>query len=499
MPDEQPRGAAAVALLAVCLAPVRSQPQRPVPPPEGAVVFRIIVVESADAARRVLDQLAAGANFVALARQVSVDATASSGGLLGPVALADLRGEVREALQHLRVGELSGIVPLRTGFAILKVVPDQEAQIAPAAASGGAGVAPMASFTTALDASGGVKYVFDVSGYTETVLTLRQRGWPIDGCRALAHLLSASPKSVRHCSGAGREGAFERREPGGDRPDRSCTNLLSQSAAARVRRQDGPAHLIPPEALKSGEDVGRFVDVAQQSGLVSFASAGGVIVDDFDSDGRLDVVTSSLDSCEPLRFFRRVADGLFVEGASKAGLGEQLGGLNILQTDYSNDGHLDILVLRGAWESPQRKSLLRNNGNGTFTDVTAASGLATITATQAAVWVDVDNDGRLDLFVGNENGPAQLFHNTPERLGQYASQWRADPKTWHFLTGTATEVERVCGMFGVDFFADEGLMSHSVRTDVIDRQVILIANVEGNQNTAAQLGDLVGAALSKRN
>jgi hypothetical protein len=245
--------------------------------------------------------------------------------------------------------------------------------------------------------------------------------------------------------------------------------------------------------------VGRFVDVAQQSGLVSFASAGGVIVDDFDSDGRLDVVTSSLDSCEPLRFFRRVADGLFVEGASKAGLGEQLGGLNILQTDYSNDGHLDILVLRGAWESPQRKSLLRNNGNGTFTDVTAASGLATLTATQAAVWVDVDNDGRLDLFVGNENGPAQLFHNTPERLGQYASQWRADPKTWHFLTGTATEVERVCGMFGVDFFADEGLMSHSVRTAVIDRQGILIANVEGNQYTAAQLGDLVGAALSKRN
>ena len=52
-------------------------------------------------------------------------------------------------------------------------------------------------------------------------------------------------------------------------------------------------------------------------------------------------------------------------------------GLNILQTDYNNDGHLDILVLRGAWETPQRKSLLRNNGDGTFTDVTAASGLRT--------------------------------------------------------------------------------------------------------------------------
>ena len=47
-----------------------------------------------------------------------------------------------------------------------------------------------------------------------------------------------------------------------------------------------------------------------------------------------------------------------------------------MHTDYNNDGCLDILVLRGGWEVPPRKSLLRNNCNGTFTDVTAASGLA---------------------------------------------------------------------------------------------------------------------------
>jgi len=69
-------------------------------------------------------------------------------------------------------------------------------------------------------------------------------------------------------------------------------------------------------------------------------------------------------------------------------------------------------VLRGAWEFPQRKSLLRNNCNGTFTDVTAAAGLAEpATSTQTAVWADIDNDGYLDLLVGNENRPAQLFHN----------------------------------------------------------------------------------------
>ena len=162
----------------------------------------------------------------------------------------------------------------------------------------------------------------------------------------------------------------------------------------------------------SADDVGRFVDVAPKVGLNSFALAGGVIVDDFDNDGRFDVVTSSFNSCQPLHYFRRNGDGRFEERASKAGLGDQLGGLNITQADYNNDRCLDILVLRGGWDLPQRKSLLRNNCDSTFTDVTVASGLAwPVTSTQAAVWVDVNNDGWLDLFVGNENGPAQLFLN----------------------------------------------------------------------------------------
>jgi len=73
---------------------------------------------------------------------------------------------------------------------------------------------------------------------------------------------------------------------------------------------------------------------------------------------------------------------------------------------------MDLLVLRGGWAYPQRKSLLRNNCNGTFTDVTEASGLGdTVTGSNSAVWADIDNDGYLDLFIGNENLPSQLFHN----------------------------------------------------------------------------------------
>ncbi len=84
----------------------------------------------------------------------------------------------------------------------------------------------------------------------------------------------------------------------------------------------------------------------------------------------------------------------------------------MVDADYNNDGCMDLLVLRGGWEFPMRKSLLRNNCNGTFTDVTDSSGLGqTVTATQTAAWADIDNDGYLDLFIGNENSPSQLFRN----------------------------------------------------------------------------------------
>ena len=98
---------------------------------------------------------------------------------------------------------------------------------------------------------------------------------------------------------------------------------------------------------------GRFRDVAPQAGLDVVATAGGVIVDDFAGTGRFDVVTSNFDSCGPMHYFRNNGDGTFTERTSAAGLDGQLGGLNMIQTDYNNDGCKDILVLRGGWEVPQ--------------------------------------------------------------------------------------------------------------------------------------------------
>lgn len=87
--------------------------------------------------------------------------------------------------------------------------------------------------------------------------------------------------------------------------------------------------------------------------------------------------------------------------------------------------------------------------------------------------------------------------DTVEVLRDYASQWHVAPGTWRFLTGEPGDVRRVCDLFGVDFFPDEGLMNHSLRTAIIDRSGNLAGRIEGNEYTAGQLGDLVADVLRR--
>jgi protein SCO1 len=87
--------------------------------------------------------------------------------------------------------------------------------------------------------------------------------------------------------------------------------------------------------------------------------------------------------------------------------------------------------------------------------------------------------------------------DTVDVLREYASQWNADPRSWKFLPGDAADIPRVSDIFGVDSFPDEGLMNHSLRTAVIDRTGTLVARIEGNEYSAAQLGDLVADVLRR--
>lgn len=87
--------------------------------------------------------------------------------------------------------------------------------------------------------------------------------------------------------------------------------------------------------------------------------------------------------------------------------------------------------------------------------------------------------------------------DTPEVLASYAERWQANPAGWHFLTGGAADVRRVCNLFGQEAFPEEGLLNHSLHTAIIDRTGTLVANIEGNRFTPEQLGDLVLATLKR--
>jgi hypothetical protein len=175
--------------------------------------------------------------------------------------------------------------------------------------------------------------------------------------------------------------------------------------------------------------------VSDGLGLDANDLAGGVIVDDFDNDGFYDIVISAWDLNGQLRYFHNNGNGTFTERTSEAGLVGEVGSLNIQQTDYNNDGLLDIWMLRGGWLGKAGRmpsSLLRNNGDGTFTDVTEEAGLMSFHPTQTSRWFDYDGDGWLDLFIGHESTDpkdpdwCELYHNNRD--------------------GTFTECARACGI-----------------------------------------------------
>ena len=89
-------------------------------------------------------------------------------------------------------------------------------------------------------------------------------------------------------------------------------------------------------------------------------------------------------------------------------------------------------------------------------------------------------------------------HDQGAVLAQYAAVWKADPAVWHFLTGPLPQIKQVAGMFGMNFWREEGLLTHSLHTVIIDRRGKLAANLEGNQFTAQQLGDLVQSVMNRR-
>ncbi len=175
-------------------------------------------------------------------------------------------------------------------------------------------------------------------------------------------------------------------------------------------------------ALYRNNGDGSFTDVAVQAGVAHHGRSIGTAFGDYDNDGWLDLFVINIDG--PNALYRNNRDGSFTETTEAAGIGAPHDGFVGFFFDYDNDGWLDLFatgwtesmqeVLQSAMsgqpsQERNRLALYHNNGDGTFTDVTAQAGLAQTYGAMAAQYGDIDNDGWLDIYLGNGGPPMDTY------------------------------------------------------------------------------------------
>jgi enediyne biosynthesis protein E4 len=180
-----------------------------------------------------------------------------------------------------------------------------------------------------------------------------------------------------------------------------------------------------------------FTDVTDKAGVAGSGYGMGVAVGDYDNDGRPDLFVTSVNANQ---LFHNNGDGTFTDVTAKAGVaggsfaGKKMWSVGAAWVDYNNDGLLDLFVVNYCqWDSnteqpclingnrvscnprmykPLPNTLYRNNGDGTFTDVSVETGIAAHPGRGMGVAIaDFDGDGFPDIFVANDDLPNQLFHN----------------------------------------------------------------------------------------
>ncbi len=158
-----------------------------------------------------------------------------------------------------------------------------------------------------------------------------------------------------------------------------------------------------------------FEDVAAKVGLDKTSAGRGLAVFDYNNDGHLDVVIAAAHG--GCNLYRNNGNGTFSDVSVGSGIDTCVNGFAITVGDYNNDGYPDLYITRLGFFVGEGQ-LYRNNGDGTFTDVTQQAGLKVWGPAFTPSWVDYDCDGHLDLFIANNLGglfdrktPNRLFHN----------------------------------------------------------------------------------------
>jgi hypothetical protein len=223
-------------------------------------------------------------------------------------------------------------------------------------------------------------------------------------------------------------------------------------------------------------DLPVFTDITAKAGITFAHSFGDEAMDnivegtgagpcffDYDGDGDLDIyfpngrwtkgVSSNKgrDLIGKLRnaLYRNNGDGTFTDVTEQAGLAADGYSFSASAADYDNDGDLDLYVAQYG-----RNQLFRNNGDGTFTDVTDKAGVGDPRWSLSAVWIDYDKDGDIDLYVCNyleyDEGKFRSFYAAAGYPGPLSYNGTPDTLYHNNGDGTFTDVTREAGVFFAD-------------------------------------------------
>ena len=186
---------------------------------------------------------------------------------------------------------------------------------------------------------------------------------------------------------------------------------ISSMAAGDYPDQMDQRFVIAPEKFYGETEFPKFQNIALESGVASMDHAGGSIIEDFNNDGLLDIFTTSYSLSDQTRYYENTGAGAFEEKSAATGVDVLKAGLNCVQGDFNNDGWTDVFIMRGAWlgENGQLpNSLLINREGKYFEDISKQANLFIEKPSGAVALADVNKDGLLDIFVGNESSAVQL-------------------------------------------------------------------------------------------
>ncbi|MGH9165554.1 MAG: FG-GAP repeat domain-containing protein [Acidimicrobiales bacterium] len=209
---------------------------------------------------------------------------------------------------------------------------------------------------------------------------------------------------------------------GGPAGRRRRAMVLATTAAAVAAfglSVPGVATAGPTPPIRLVDASGRLVGFHRPNGPHNAGGLAGLAWFDFDNDGLLDLFISN-NTGHPNALFKNLGNGRFADVAARAGVANGLGNSGVAVADIDNDGWLDLAAAgTGGVETDHQSptKLFRNNANGTFTDITASSRVTGTKTTIAVAFADINNDALVDLFLAsggdfeNNKHPNKLYLN----------------------------------------------------------------------------------------